>query len=275
MYSTTNQPLAPAGTLKVTLGVQPASLHDGILQILTPVASDSTGATSSANPGAIPVIMTVTPSSLAKAAVGRNVPVSVEVVDLDGSVSSVAFQLNGSTVATDSSLPFGASLTSSTAGDFALTVLAQDNQGRSIQSSPASLQFINPASLTTFASFQAAWLGGAGAFDAAVSGSGIPNGLAWALGIDPYAPDRPRLPTCALETIGQGRFLVYRARVLASGVVYQILGSTTLALDGWSAVPPAQITKTLEAGGWRRVEARIPMTGSTPSKFVTLQVQQP
>jgi hypothetical protein len=275
VYSTSNTILAPAGTVKVTLGVQQALLQDNILSVSGVVASDSNGASVSASPGAIPVVMSVNPSSLAKAAVGRNIPVGVEVVDLDGTVSSVSFRLNGSTVVTDTSRPFANALTSPTAGDFSYSVQALDNQGKISLSNPVTLQFINPASLATFSSFQAAWLGGTGSFNADSFGNGIPNGLAWAFGIDPRDPDRSRLPTHFIEDSGGGKFLVYRARVLASGIVPQILASTILAQNGWSAVPPGQITETLESGGWRLVEARLPITGATPRQFAKLRVEQP
>lgn len=275
VYSTANSSLAPAGVMKITLGVEQALLQDNILSVSGVVASDSNGVSVGATPGAIPVVVSVNPPLLAKSVIGRTIPVGVEVLDLDGTVSSVSFRLNGSPVATDASLPFEAFLTSPTAGDFAFTVEAQDNQGKISLSDPVTLQFIDPTSLSSFSSFQAAWLGGAGDFNTDSFGSGIPNGLAWALGIDPRDPDRSRLPTSSIVESVEGKFLIYRARVLASGIVHQILGSASLAGDDWTAVSAGQITETLEGEGWRMIEARFPISAASPSQFVRLKVEQP
>jgi hypothetical protein len=138
-----------------------------------------------------------------------------------------------------------------------------------------TLRFIDPASLTSFSAFQAAWLEGSGSFTADPYGTGIPNGIAWALGVDPRNPDRSRLPTHLIENTVDGKFLVYRARVLASGVVPQILSSTTLAANDWPAVPAGQITETPEVGGWRLIEAKVPITEPVPRRFVQLAVEEP
>lgn len=275
VYSSANAPLSPSGAVSVTLDLLTASPQDGILTVSNVVASDSNGLSVAAVPGALPVITSFSPSAMATAAVGRNVPVGVEVVDLDGTVVGVTFLLNGTPAASDASRPFGGAVTSATSGDQTLTVQAQDSQGKTALSGPVTLRFIDPASLSSYAAFQSAWLGGAGAFNADATNTGIKNGLAWALGIDPLNPDRSRLPTQQTEQIGPDRFFVYRARILATGVVHQILGSSTLTGGSWTPLPAQQITETLEAGGWRLIEARVPVTPGGQRQFVQLQVQQP
>ena len=239
------------------------------------VASNSSGVAVSASPGANPIAFNVSPPSFTKAVIGARVPVGVEIVDLDGAITSVLFRLNGSPIGSPSARPFAATATSLTPGTFAFTAFAEDNRGNSVVSAPVTLQFIDPAAIPSFAAFQAAWLGGAGDFTADPFNTGIPNGLAWALGVDPRNPDRSRLPAHFIDVTEEGKFFVYRARLLASGIVHQMLGSTTLAANEWAALPAGQITETLEAGGWRVVEARVPITEPVTRRFVQLKVEQP
>lgn len=275
IYSSTNTAIAPTGAVAVTLDLDYPALQDGIMSVSGVVASNSSGNSVSASPGAKPVALNVSPPALTKAVIGSNVPVGVEIVDLDGSITSVLFRLNGSPIGSTSARPFTTTATSSTPGNFSFTAFAQDNAGNSLVSSPVTLQFIDPATLSTYSSFQAAWLDGARAFTADPFNTGIPNGLAWALGMNPGNPDRSRLPTHSIEDTINGKFLVYRARVLASGVVPQILSSTTLAANDWPAVPTGQITETLEAGGWKLIEAKMPITQPVPRRFVKLAVEEP
>ena len=155
------------------------------------------------------------------------------------------------------------------------TAFFQDNAGNSGLSSPVTLRFIDPSALNTYYSFQTAWLDGSGDFTADPFNTGISNGLAWALGMNPRNPDRSRLPTHLVEGEDGNQFFVYRARVLASEVAYQILSSDSLDAGSWSPLPPAQRAETLEVGGWRLIEARVPITEVAPVRFVQLSVQNP
>ena len=275
IYSSSNTPIAPTGAVAVTLDLDYTTLQDGIMAVSGVMASNSSGTSLSSFPGAKPVAFNVSPPSLAKAIIGTNIPVGVEIVDLDGTITSVLFRLNGSPIGSASNRPFTTTATSSTPGDFAFTVFAQDNGGNSLVSAPVTLQFIDPAALSTYSAFQTAWLDGAGDFTADPFNTGIPNGLAWALGLDPRNPDRSRLPTHFVENNVGGKFLVYRARVLASGVVPQILSTTTLTAESWDSLPPAQLEETLEAGGWKLLEAKVPIIESVPRRFLQLAVEQP
>lgn len=299
VFSAKNEPIAPSGKIKVTFSTGPRAPKDGILSISKVIATDRKGRAVKANPGALPVILSVTPASLTKASVGRNIPVSAEVVDLDGSVSRVVFLLNGSEEADDSIRPYTASITSKRDGRFPFIVRAEDNQGRISRSTAVNLDFINPGALSTFADFQSAWLGSHSVFSSVAGrralsatrssgadasllsfgadpfGHGIPNGLAWALGIDPRDPDRSKLPQHFVEQSAEGAFLVFKARVLASGVKPIVLSSANLGSEPWHPVPPQFVTETPDGEGWKLIEARIPVTSSGTSRFVRLQVEQP
>jgi hypothetical protein len=275
IYSSTNTAIAPTGAVEVTLNLDDSTLQDGIMSVSGVIASSSSGTSVNASPGVKPLAFNVSPPSLTKALIGSNVPVGVEIVDLDGSITSVLFRLNGSPIGSATNRPFTTTATSLTPGNFNFTAFAQDNAGNSLVSPPVTLQFIDPAALSTYSAFQAAWLDGTGTFTADPFNTGIPNGLAWALGMNPGNPDRSRLPTHFIEENEGEKFLVYRARVLAGGVVPQILSSTTMASNDWPAVPAGQITETLEAGGWKLIEARLPITEPVPRRFVQLAVEEP
>jgi FG-GAP repeat len=271
----TNTAIPPTATIEVMLDPGNVSLQDGIMTISGVVATNSSGTPVSASPGAKPIILNVSPSSLTKAAIGTQVPVGVDVVDLDGSITMLIYRLNGSPIGSAFGRPFTTSLTSATPGDFGFSVFFQDNAGNSGGSLPVTLRFIDPASLSTYSSFQSAWLDGAGDFTADPYNTGIPNGLAWALGINPLNPDRSRLPVQSIEESEGEKSLVYRARVLASGVAYQIRTSNSLDAGSWSPLPPAQIEETLEAGGWKLIEASAPITEADPLRFIQLSVENP
>lgn len=273
--SSTNTSIPPTASIQVMLDPGNIPLRDGIMSITDVLATNSSNSPVSASPGGKPIAFNVIPSSLIKSVVGKNISIGLEIVDLDGSITSVLFRLNGSPIGSTSVRPFFTSATSATAGTFAFTAFAQDNAGNSVVSSPSTLQFIDPVALSTYSAFQTAWLDGAGAFTADPYGTGISNGVAWALGINPRNPDRSRLPVQSIEESEGGKILVYQARVLASEVDHQILISTSLAADSWSQLPPAQIEETLEASGWRLIEARVPITDIAPRHFIQLSVENP
>lgn len=274
IYSSTNTSIAPTGSIAVDLDLGLNAAQNGMLSVSGVMASSETGSSVFASPGAKPVVVNVSPPSLTKAVTGIQIPVGVEVVDPDGTITMLIYRLNGSPVGSASSPPFTTSLTSTTAGDFSFTAFFQDSAGNAGSSAPVTLRFVDPSSLTSFSAFQSAWLDGSGSFDADSFGTGIPNGLAWALGMDPRNPDRSRLPTHLVENDAGNQFLVYRARVLASGLVPQILASDSMATNDWSAVPAGQLTEELESGGWKLIEARLPITPAAPRQFVKLGVQQ-
>lgn len=281
IYSTAGEPIAADGNVQVSIDLQSTQPQNGILTVSGIMASDASGNSVPASPGALPVITGINPAGGETVAIGRSIPVSIEAVDLDGNVSGVVFLVDSSLFAADSTPPFATSVVSSLPATHIRTVVArvEDNEGKHIDSPPISLRFQNPASLTTYEAFQNIWFGSSqlesAAFNADPFATGIPNHLAWALGMDPRMPDWARFPVLDTVNSGTGRNIILRARVIASGVVYQVLTASQIGpVNDWEPMPSAQITETLEADGWRLIEASVPES-SANRRFFKLHIQQP
>src|SRR5262249_34864043 len=101
---------------------------------LTAIATDNQGATTTS--AAVNVTVNNPPSvNITARAGGASVPVgsattvSANASDTDGTVSSVQFFANGTSIGTDSTSPFSVSWTPSSAGSYALTAVATDDRG--------------------------------------------------------------------------------------------------------------------------------------------------
>lgn len=136
--------------------------------------------------------------------------------------------------------------------------------------------------LVSFADFEAIHFGTAAdpadlGFETAPSGSGLSNGLAWLLGINPNAPDRAKLPAGTVETKESGEEFVFRFNRLSSrtGLYSSVLESSDLAADPWTPVPPAWVNETSLGDGTVDVEVRMPVDPATESRgFLTLEASQ-
>jgi hypothetical protein len=161
---------------------------------------------------------------------------------------------------------------------FSLTLQSVDNQGKTSTAGLGSLRFVDPTQLGGFPGFQNAWFGGSGAqsaFSVDPFRFGIPNGLAYALGMDPRFPDRTRLPEPRIETDANGRYLVCSAEILDSGVNYRFLGGSNLS-QSMAQLPAQQVSEAASQPGFKRITARVPLSGTGPARqFVRLEVSQP
>src|SRR4029077_13992299 len=98
---------------------------------LTAVATDNQGATTTSAAVAVTVTLPNVPPTASLTAPANGAVVSAGVAltltasasDSDGTVTSVAFQVNGSTIATDTTSPFSTSWTPSIAGSTSLTAV--------------------------------------------------------------------------------------------------------------------------------------------------------
>ncbi|HMV62538.1 MAG TPA: Ig-like domain-containing protein, partial [Rhodocyclaceae bacterium] len=86
-----------------------------------------------------PTVSLTSPSAGASFAVGSIVSVTATASDSDGSVTQVAFYVDGSLAATSTAAPYSASLTGLTAGTHSLTAVATDNAGAITTSAAVSI----------------------------------------------------------------------------------------------------------------------------------------
>lgn len=86
------------------------------------------------------VISTLTsPQSGTNVAVGNAVNLAAEASSITGTITQVAFHVNGQQVATDTTAPYQSSWTPSVAGQYAITAIATNNQGQSATSTAATV----------------------------------------------------------------------------------------------------------------------------------------
>ena len=227
------------------------------------------------SPNAQPLFRATSPSGYAAALAGTAVDYDSDVVDLDGSVASVAFRVNGVALATDFTWPFAFSWAPPAIGSYSIDATATDNAGASAVSPVTTFRSYAFSELNSFAKFREIHFGqnqnlltiaGAGVDP---FGTGIQNLLAFLLGLDPRKPDLTRLPTLTFE----GSDIVYRFFYLSqsSGVLFQPLASSSLL--SLAPVPGNQITNLDADGRYRRVEVRVPRAGQT-RHFFQLSLQE-
>jgi hypothetical protein len=118
---------------------------------LTAVATDNQGATTTSSPVHVTVAASNVPPSVAIAspieAATFTLPVAIALSatagDSDGTVASVAFYVNGSLVATDTTSPYGVTWNPAAAGAYTLTAVATDNYGATTTSAAVHVT-VNP-----------------------------------------------------------------------------------------------------------------------------------
>lgn len=279
VYSTTGLPINQAGKIQVTFqSTSPlTSSMVAVTNVLTCDAAGVSGGGASAQPTALPVLAS-SPLPHRSSQVGAAANLSAPVVDLDGSVSSVDFRIDGTSVGTDISSPFAVPWTPAASGLGALTVWATDNLGKSALLDLGAVRAYSLGEINTFAAFgqihygstsNPAWLG----FLADPFSSGVKNGLAYFLGLNPHAPDFARLPAVALEHNGGVWNMVFRfSRPSAiSGVSWSVLDSPNLV--AWDDVVSPVITETPIGGGLLQVEVRKSLGPTLPAgSFLSLEV---
>ena len=78
-----------------------------------------------------PTVSLTAPGSGSEFMVGQSIPMVAVASDVNGTINSVGFAVNGTTIGTDTSAPYGATWTPTAPGTYALTATATDNQGAS------------------------------------------------------------------------------------------------------------------------------------------------
>jgi hypothetical protein len=280
VYTTTGLPISSTGEVLVTFSTP--ELADGMLTVSGVMASDASGQQRVASPNCKPVVI---PSSTAYRSQQVGVPtaLSATAYDLDGQIVSMTFNEGGtgfSTVFT--SKPATTTWTPTTSGPQNLSVTATDLVGWTTTADIDEIRAYQLAELDSFAAFEAIHFGSGAnpanlGFETTPFGHGIPNGLAWLLGINPNAPDFTKLPSASIENTGSGPEFVFRFNRLASltGGAWNVLESPTLEPDSWDPVQPGWITETPVGDGTVDVEVRKPIDPVTdPKTFLTLEATQ-
>ncbi len=113
---------------------------------LTAVATDNEGETTTSSavnvtvaPNTPPSVAIADPVNNASFTSPATIVVSASAADSDGSVASVAFYQNGTLIGTDTASPFSMTWANVTAGTYALTAVATDNQGATTTSAVVSV----------------------------------------------------------------------------------------------------------------------------------------
>lgn len=86
-----------------------------------------------------PSVSITSPSNNSSYNQGTSISIGANASDSDGSVSSVQFFVNGSSIGGDSSSPYSKSWTPSSPGSYTITAVAEDNDGSSTTSSAVSI----------------------------------------------------------------------------------------------------------------------------------------
>nr|WP_010131324.1 Ig-like domain-containing protein [Microbulbifer agarilyticus] len=112
--------------------------------VATDDEGNSTEATVLVSVSTDPVVATLTaPTSGSQITLGNAISLEAEASALQGSISQVAFLVDGMQVAVDTSAPYSASYTPGALGDYSVTAVATDNAGNEASSTAASVRVIN------------------------------------------------------------------------------------------------------------------------------------
>lgn len=260
LYSTDNAPISANGEITVRL-VASGVPQNGMLTVGGVLASNATGQQVSASLNTLPARKS---ADLTRQLVktGTQTTLASDVFDADGSISSVTFRVNGSAVGTASGTNQTLAHTPSISGLFPLAVEATDSSAAKSTLSLGELLAYRISEITTYQAFRDVHY--AGSQDPAIAGfgadpfaTGVPNGVAFVLGLDPRAPDQSLLPSSTIEPrSGGGHELVFRfARPTGiSALSWAITESSSLS--GWTVLPGAQIVQTARGDGFTDVTAR-------------------
>jgi hypothetical protein len=90
-------------------------------------------------PNACPTVSITSPTNGASYFVGDTITINATAADSDGTLTGVAFRVNGTTVNTDNSAPYSAKYVTASAGTLNLTAVATDNEGCATTSSTVSV----------------------------------------------------------------------------------------------------------------------------------------
>lgn len=138
-----------------------------------------------------PIVAIATPTEGTRFSTGSNVTLSADATDLDGSITSVEFLLNGDSLAIDVTEPFELTTLIEDTGVIELSAIAIDNLGATIRSAPVNIVLgreIEIWKALYFSSVELADITISGDF-ADPDNDGIATLVEYALGLNPMLPD--------------------------------------------------------------------------------------
>ncbi len=278
IYSLDGAPISATGT--VTVSFAPSfPLEDGALSIANVTATNASGATVAAAPNALPTLTSEAPPHRSIPA-GETFALSRSVVDLDGALTNLVLMSGASEVDSAAAAPFSLEWGPIEVGAYSLSLQATDDRSQTATISLGTLQAYLAADIIDYSTFAATHFG-AGASEATIAltadpyGTGIRNGLAFLLGLDPHAPDFSRLPKVTLEQSGGSAEMVVRfqRRAELGSLQWSVRQSDDLA--AFAAVEANAIAETDAADGLKSVEIRLPLSpDGDVSQFLDLGVSQ-
>lgn len=280
VYSTSGLPISDTG--EVIVDFSASSPASGILSVSGVIASDGEGKLTEAAPNGRPVIEK--PQTLHRSQlVGVPTVVSAKAYDVDGQITSLSFAANGipfATVSPPQSL--SAPWTFFSPAVVNLSVTAIDNQEGTKEIDLGTLRGYQASELATYADFEEIHFGPSPdsprkGFDNTPTGSPVTNGLAWMLGINPNAPDSSRLPSVAVEGVGESRQFVFRFNHIGNlpANFWNVLNSPDLTSNSWQVVPPVMVAETPLGDGTVDVEVRQTIDSeNAPKSFFAIETTQ-
>lgn len=279
VYSTSGNPISAKGKVRVTFQNE-GQLTNGMLSVTRIIASDRQGQMVESAPNALPVPSEPVPLELS-GKVGLRSFLTASVADLDGAIASIEFRIGGISRGIVGAAPFRLGWTPDTEGEIPFAIEARDTAGGVVQLELGNVH-VGPRGDAEEGSFEAfgyhyygedaepSWY----SINADPLQSGVSNGIAYLLGIDPYQPNLGLLPQTMLEvTEGESYFTLKFFRLSEiDGIQWSVRQSTTLR-PAWSTVPSAQMTEQEVENGFTEVLIRIPVGEADPSElFLQLQV---
>ncbi|MDQ8180228.1 hypothetical protein [Pelagicoccus sp. SDUM812005] len=274
VYSKTGAPIASSGTVSITFsdGLEAA---DGAISLENVTASDASGQVVTASPNAFPVLAQ---DFLPHQSLELGDTLSLESIafDLDGSLKSLQLLTGSTELDAAAASPFPLDWTPATSGIFPLTLVAVDNADLEKTFDIGAFQAYNESEITDYDSFGSIHFGDTSnaAFDSDPLDSGIANGLAYLLGLNPHKPEVLRLPRVKVERDESSAALVvsFIRDSSATGVDWSLRSSSDL--QSFEAAVPSDVSDTDNQDGSHSVELRLPLDAESPATFVDLEVKQ-
>jgi len=279
VYSVEGDAISPAGEVRVAF---PALFgrRDGLIAIENVTASDASGEVVAASPNALPALARPTREHQSLET-GQRRLFRRPAVDLDGAVVQARLLADGVEADADDEAPFSLVWGPAPAGPHELRLVVTDDRGGVATIDLGVFRVFAGDEIGDFASFADIHFGAGAsaferAFDADPLGRGIPNGLAFFLGLNPHRPDVSRLPRLRVASGPEGPelSLLFVRRADAAGVVWK-----TLAAKGAGDFEPLSPSRTLESDaedGLRQVDLRFPFDAEPDDpRFISLQVESP
>ena len=278
VYSTSSSPLNPSGIVSAVMGVASANtLVDGMITVENVVVSDAAGQVTTGNPNARPLILSVSPDSYRSVFVGHPTLLTVQAIDPDDTISSASFLLGGITESNATSRPFVFTWTPLETGTYSFDTVIVGGLGRTATSAVADLRAFIPSEISTYSEFATIHFG-PNSSDPTLAGpaaqpygNGIPNLLAYFLGLNPQDPDSGwlRLDWAPSGTL----FLRFPRSPFATGVDYAILSKLDLKVSEWSVLSGAPVIETPLGDGRIDVSTTV-STIVNPHRFFALSVSE-